>query len=151
MKVTLDGNHKIYFSSFSLQYLFYSAEDIDLESFGKKKKKKKTPLNLDDLGEALPEDNVRNQPSLAYGHPKLTLLYFFQDDLDLESFGKKKKKKKRAGGDLGGEDAASENKENGKIFGIFSTIICFNTNNLTNPYLWPNSRRNRTKVGRRRW
>ena len=35
------------------------------------------------------------------------------DDLDLESFGKKKKKKKR--GDLNlGEDESSENKENGK-------------------------------------
>ena len=39
-----------------------------------------------------------------------TIFRFQDDDLDLESFGKKKKKKKR-GGDVLEED---ENKENGK-------------------------------------
>ena len=35
------------------------AEDIDLENFGKKKKKKKKEaLDLDDLGDALPDDNA---------------------------------------------------------------------------------------------
>ena len=44
---------------------------------------------------------------------------FQNDDVDLESFGKKKKKKKRGGAD--DLDAAmDENKENGK----FATILC---------------------------
>ncbi len=67
--------------------------DLDLENFGKKKKKKK-PLNLDDLKDALPDDK--------------------DDDLDLESFGKKKKKKKR--GDAALDEAQDDNKENGKDF-----------------------------------
>ena len=38
-----------------------------------------------------------------------------EDDLDLESFGKKKKKKKRAGEGIAIDDAADDNKENGRI------------------------------------
>ena len=38
-----------------------------------------------------------------------------EDDLDLESFGKKKKKKKRAGEGMAIDDAADDNKENGRI------------------------------------
>ncbi len=34
-----------------------ASKDVDLETFGKKKKKKKVALNLDDLGEALPDGN----------------------------------------------------------------------------------------------
>ena len=50
-----------------------NVEDIDLESFGKKKKKKKREglEDLNDVKEALPEDD--------------------DDDIDLENFGKKKK------------------------------------------------------------
>merc|ERR1712095_211187 len=67
-------------------------DDLDLENFGKKKKKKK-PLGMKELEEALPDNNEDN------------------DDVDLESFGKKKKKKKRRGAD--DLDAAmDENKEN---------------------------------------
>ena len=49
-----------------------NVEDIDLESFGKKKKKKKREglEDLNDVKEALPEDD--------------------DDDIDLENFGKKK-------------------------------------------------------------
>jgi len=72
-------------------------DDIDLESFGKKKKKKKNrdALDMDDLEEALPDDDGG-------------------DDLDLESFGKKKKKKKKERvGDLDADDKDNdENKEN---------------------------------------
>merc|ERR1711963_1273978 len=59
-------------------------DDIDLESFGKKKKKKKNRdvLEMEDVGEALPDDDAG-------------------EDVDLESFGKKKKKKKKdRGGDI---------------------------------------------------
>jgi len=62
-----------------------NVDDIDLETFGKKKKKKKKregePLeNMDELKEALSDDNKEN---------------VVEDDLDLESFGDKKKKKKK--------------------------------------------------------
>jgi translation initiation factor 2 subunit 2 len=72
-------------------------DDIDLESFGKKKKSKKKPLNLDDLDDALPGNE--------------------EDDIDLEGFGKKKKKKKRAPVEGEGEEgtggpAGEDNKEN---------------------------------------
>jgi len=61
-----------------------NVEDIDLETFGKKKKKKKRPeLDMDDLKEALPDDNKENDD------------VNIEDDLDLESFGDKKKKKKK--------------------------------------------------------
>jgi len=62
-------------------------EDIDLESFGKKKKKKKVREgldSLDDVKEALPEDS--SAPAAA------------DDDMDLDNlddFGSKKKKKKK--------------------------------------------------------
>lgn len=39
-------------------YLFV-ADDIDLENFGKKKKKKKTTFNLDELVENLPDKEVQ--------------------------------------------------------------------------------------------
>merc|ERR1712152_116272 len=55
------------------------ADDIDLDSFGTKKKKKKKgkkkPLGMEELEDALPNDDEN-------------------EDLDLESFGKKKKKRK---------------------------------------------------------
>jgi len=61
-----------------------NVEDIDLETFGKKKKKKKRPeLDMDDLKDALPDDNKENDDMNI------------EDDLDLESFGDKKKKKKK--------------------------------------------------------
>lgn len=70
-------------------------EDIDLESFGKKKKKKKKDaFNLDDVADAVPDDENED------------------DDLDLESFGKKKKKKKRADVIGGDDEKGDDNKEN---------------------------------------
>merc|ERR1712136_585238 len=71
-------------------------DDIDLESFGKKKKKKKNrdALEMDDVEDALPDDDAG-------------------DDLDLESFGKKKKKKKKDRvGDIDDDKEDGENKEN---------------------------------------
>lgn len=68
-------------------------EDIDLESFGIKKKKKKTRLDMDELGETLPETG---EPVVAEG------------DLNLESFGKKKKKKKRLPADVDVEEEETE-------------------------------------------
>merc|ERR1712154_56567 len=71
-------------------------DDIDLESFGKKKKKKKNrdTLEMDDVEDALPDDDGG-------------------DDLDLESFGKKKKKKKKDRvGDIDDDKEDGENKEN---------------------------------------
>lgn len=75
-------------------------EDIDLESFGKKKKKKtrrdEDGIRMDDLEEALPDDDE-------------------EDDLDLDTFGTKKKKKrsKNRTGDLDADDTNDgENKEN---------------------------------------
>merc|ERR1711899_396649 len=69
-------------------------DDIDLESFGKKKKKNRDALDMDDLEEALPDDDAG-------------------DDLDLESFGKKKKKKKKdRGGDIDDDKDDDEDKEN---------------------------------------
>merc|ERR1712141_477661 len=71
-------------------------EDIDLESFGKKKKKKKNrdAMEMEDLEEALPDDDG--------------------DDVDLESFGKKKKPKKRKDRtlDMDADENDGENKEN---------------------------------------
>jgi len=77
-------------------------EEVDIsevESFGKKKKKKKVvridedlnqklePLDLEDSKATLPQDK-------------------FKDDLDLESFGEKKKKKKKRGIMTDGDDDA---------------------------------------------
>lgn len=74
-------------------------DDIDLESFGKKKKKKKNrdTMDMEDLDEALPDDDGQ------------------EDNLDLDTFGKKKKKKrpKDRTGDLDADDGNDgENKEN---------------------------------------
>jgi len=72
-------------------------EDIDLESFGKKKKKKKVREGLDsleDVKEALPEDS---EPAAA------------DDDMDLDDFGSKKKKKKK---NRNLDDLENEDKEN---------------------------------------
>jgi len=72
-----------------------NVEDIDLESFGKKKKKKKREglEDLNDVKEALPEDD--------------------DDDIDLENFGKKKKGgKKGRRKNLDDLDDAGEDKEN---------------------------------------
>jgi len=69
-------------------------DDLDLESFGKKKKKgKKKPLGMEELEDALPNDDEN-------------------EDLDLESFGKKKKKKKRGDGQEDSSKADDDNKEN---------------------------------------
>lgn len=77
-------------------------DDIDLESFGtKKKKKKKRGEGLEDLGElkeSLPEEKEENAE---------------EEDLDLDSFGtKKKKKKKKKDIDLDVLDNEEEDKEN---------------------------------------
>jgi len=73
-------------------------DDIDLESFGKKKKKKKNrdTMDMEELEEALPEEDG-------------------EDNLDLDTFGKKKKKKrpKDRTGDVDADDMNDgENKEN---------------------------------------
>jgi len=77
-----------------------NVEDIDLESFGTKKKKKKKREgldNMDELKESLPEEE--EQPDDE------------DIDLDLESFGTKKKKKKKKKGleELEREDEDKEN------------------------------------------
>jgi len=74
-------------------------DDIDLESFGTKKKKKKSreTMDMEDLEDALPDDEE-------------------EEDLDLDTnFGgkKKKKKKKDRGGDVDADEMNDgENKEN---------------------------------------
>jgi len=79
-----------------------NVDDIDLESFGtKKKKKKKRGEGLEDLGElkeSLPEEKEEKEE---------------EEDLDLDSFGtKKKKKKKKKDIDLDDLDNEEEDKEN---------------------------------------
>merc|ERR1712025_1450734 len=80
-----------------------NVDDIDLESFGTKKKKKKKRgeglENLDDLKESLPEEK-EDKPAE-------------DEDLDLDSFGtKKKKKKKKKDIDLDEVDNEEEDKDN---------------------------------------
>ena len=78
-----------------------NVEDIDLESFGKKKKKKKREGldDLNDVKDALPENEDKGVDE--------------DMDLDLDSFGsKKKKKKKKKHGDLDDLDDGGEDKEN---------------------------------------
>jgi translation initiation factor 2 subunit 2 len=82
-----------------------NVEDIDLETFGKKKKKKKKRdgLDMDELKDALPEEDKENEDKED------------EEDLDLESFGDKKKKKKKKKpkdlDDLIGEEDGKENDE----------------------------------------
>lgn len=83
-----------------------NVEDIDLESFGKKKKKKKKRdgLDMDDVKEALPDDDENKENNDDFN---------MDDDLDLESFGdKKKKKKKKKPKDLDDLINDEEDKEN---------------------------------------
>ncbi|KAF0303785.1 Eukaryotic translation initiation factor 2 subunit 2 [Amphibalanus amphitrite] len=84
----------------------YAIDDdinLDLETFGKKKKKKKMPLNLDELGDALP-----------VAEPKPEVVEEAAEDLDLDldmdfSKSKKKKKKKKDIEELvAGDDAENE-------------------------------------------
>ncbi|XP_037077624.1 eukaryotic translation initiation factor 2 subunit 2-like [Pollicipes pollicipes] len=80
--------------------------NLDLETFGKKKKKKKAPLNLDDLGEALPAAESKSAPEAKEEAPEDLDL-----DLDMDfSMTKKKKKKKKDIEELvaAGEDAENE-------------------------------------------
>lgn len=77
--------------------------NLDLETFGKKKKKKKVPLNLDDLGDALPASE-----------PKPTPVEEPPEDMDLDldmDFSKSKKKKKKKK-DIEELVAATEDAEN---------------------------------------
>jgi len=77
-----------------------NVEDIDLESFGTKKKKKKKREGLDnmeELKESLPDEEDKPDDE--------------DIDLDLESFGTKKKKKKKKKG-LEELDREDEDKEN---------------------------------------
>merc|ERR1712096_40187 len=81
--------------------------DIDLESFGTKKKKKKKRgeglENMDEVKDALPEDEDKPEDE--------------EMDLDLDSFGTKKKKKKKKKVDL--DDLENENDELlQRVFGI---------------------------------
>merc|ERR1719312_1745815 len=78
-----------------------NVEDIDLETFGKKKKKKKRPeLDMEELKDALPDDNKENDDMNI------------EDDLDLESFGNKKKKKPKDLDDLIGNDDEDNEDDN---------------------------------------
>ncbi|CAD7002286.1 unnamed protein product [Ceratitis capitata] len=89
-------------------------DNLDLESFGKKKKKKKKPFNLDELEGALPsakEDEEENNTA-AQEEPE-------DDDINLDmDFSMAKKKKKTKKKDLDelfadkGEEERSEDKEN---------------------------------------
>jgi len=78
-------------------------EDIDLESFGTKKKKKKKRVdvegleNMDDVKDALPDGEENAEEEI---------------DLDLDSFGTKKKKKKKGKKLEDLEDLDEEEKEN---------------------------------------
>ena len=74
----------------------FAADELDLESFGKKKKKKKPGINMKDLEEALPDEKAEDE------------------DVDLESFGTKKKKKKKNKNADNENDGLDDNKENGK-------------------------------------
>lgn len=77
--------------------------NLDLETFGKKKKKKKVPLNLDDLGDALPAIEPKAAPEEEA-----------QEDMDLDldmDFTKSKKKKKKKK-DIEELVAATEDGEN---------------------------------------
>ena len=60
--------------------------------------------------------------NIVYFHSKNRIIYLQEDDLNLDTFGKKKKKKKKDRlGDADGDDADDgENKENGKF--IFSFV-----------------------------
>merc|ERR1712179_285577 len=76
-----------------------NVDDIDLESFGTKKKKKKKREgleNMDDVKDALPDQDKPEEEDI---------------DLDLDSFGTKKKKKKKKKADLDDLDN-EEDKEN---------------------------------------
>ena len=76
-----------------------NVDDIDLESFGTKKKKKKKREgleNMDDMKDALPDQDKPEEEDI---------------DLDLDSFGTKKKKKKKKKADLDDLDN-EEDKEN---------------------------------------
>ncbi|XP_067644426.1 DNA ligase 1-like isoform X22 [Eurosta solidaginis] len=73
-------------------------DNLDLESFGKKKKKKKNPFNLVKLEGALPSTKEIEEEgnNAATEEPEDDInLDDLKDNLDLESFGKKKKKKKK--------------------------------------------------------
>ena len=90
---------------------------------------------MDDLEEALPdEDGVRIKfyvlskaklillyDNIVYSQCKNRIIYLQEDDLNLDTFGKKKKKKKKDRlGDADGDDADDgENKENGKFIYSF--------------------------------
>ena len=80
---------------------------------------------MEELDDALPKEvrsitkwfEIEKKP-INFDNPLFILFSPFppiqDDDLDLESFGKKKKKKKRAGEGMAIDDAADDNKENGR-------------------------------------
>lgn len=78
--------------------------NLDLETFGKKKKKKKAPLNLDDLGDALPASEPKPAPAEEEAPEDMEL------DLDMDFSKSKKKKKKKK--DIEELVAATEDAEN---------------------------------------
>lgn len=87
-----------------------AGDDLDLESFGKKKrKKKKTGFNLDDLDAALPaaEGDENNHEDAGAGDEDGTM-----DNFDLGI--KKKKKKKVEINELLKDNKENEEVENGK-------------------------------------
>ena len=84
---------------------------------------------MEELDDALPKevrsitawrcDKLKGNHELWHSNCPFFILFspfppIQDDDLDLESFGKKKKKKKRAGEGMAIDDAADDNKENGR-------------------------------------
>jgi translation initiation factor 2 subunit 2 len=89
-------------------------DDLDLESFGKKKrKKKKTGFNLDDLDAALPSTGDEVQEEIGTGADEEGAI---DDTFD---FGMKKKKKKKT--EI--NELLKDNKENEEVENGKATII----------------------------
>lgn len=93
-------------------------DDLDLENFGKKKrKKKKTGFNLDDLDAALPSAGDEVQEESAAGAEEEGAI---DDTFDLGM--KKKKKKKTEINELLKDNKENEEVENGKSANLFDIV-----------------------------
>lgn len=100
-------------------------ENLDLESFGKKKRKKKKPFNLEELDVALPSATNENQEENIFmeGVAEETGNADEEIEIDMDfSKTKKKKKKRKELEELVAdklEDDAADDKENSKFFFCF--------------------------------
>lgn len=103
-------------------------ENLDLESFGKKKRKKKKPFNLEELDIALPATTENQEENIFMeGVTEETGNADEEIEIDMDfSKTKKKKKKKKELEELVAdklEDDAADDKENSKfIFFCFPYI-----------------------------